>query len=82
MVETGPEAGSNARVAALMAEGRRGGDDGIGPRTAAVAAWSLVHGRLLEADHRIDAGYTEAGIREVLIDQVMSVFGDAFRAGA
>ena len=70
-------------VAAFMAEGRMGGDGRIGPRTAAIAAWSLVHGLLLlVADHRIDAGYTEAGTREVLIDQVMSIFVDAFRAGA
>ena len=55
----------------------------MGPRTAAIAAWSLVHGLLLLlVDHRIDAAYTEAGTREALIDQVLGIFVDALRAGA
>ena len=70
-------------VADFMAEGNMGRDGGMGPRTAAIAAWSLVHGLLLLlVDHRIDAAYTEAGTREALIDQVLGIFVDALRAGA
>jgi AcrR family transcriptional regulator len=68
-------------VSQFLEEGNRGPRQRMGPTTATIAAWSMVHGlSALLADHKIDPAVTEAETTDELIDQVLDVFVDALSA--
>ena len=67
-------------VGRYLDEGNTGPTGRIGPRTATIAAWSMVHGlSTLLIDHKVDPAETEAGNEAELIEQVLEIFVDALK---
>ncbi len=69
-------------IGRFVAEGNRGPRGTMGPMTATIAAWSIVHGlAALLADGKVVPATTEAGTADALIDQVLDVVIDGLTAG-
>ena len=70
----------SAAVQRFMDEGNIGPTGRMGPHTATIAAWSMVHGlSTLLVDHKVDPAETEAGTEAELIEQILQIFIDALR---
>ena len=70
----------NTTVQRFIEEGNTGPTGRMGPNTATIAAWSMVHGlSTLLVDHKVDPAETEAGTEAELIEQILDVFVDSLR---
>ena len=67
-------------VERYLSEGNTGPTGRMGPQTATIAAWSMVHGlSTLLIDHKADPAETEAGTEAELIEQILDIFVDALK---
>jgi AcrR family transcriptional regulator len=70
----------NTAVERFIDEGNTGPTGRMGPNTATIAAWSMVHGlSTLLIDHKVNPAETEAGTEAELIEQILDIFVDALK---